>query len=400
MKSPHTVIQPYSNSKVFKYIDKRYEIKEDGTIWSKIYQNRECKPFIRQKNDPKKEIALVLQDNCKNDIIKKFFVDVLVATKFCKVGAPDKICVIHINGDNLDNRACNLKWATLEEEMFNHYLLVNKNKDERKWFLSIINGACSPLPGTYSLQTARKLKYVFPMVGYEGIYTIDTHGNVFSIRGNRYNNPTIKDGYVETRVSVGGKSKTLKIHRMVALTFIPNINPCTKNCIDHLDENKLNNTVSNLEWVSPTENTKRYLSKDKYEYKLNGVNYTSVNSLAKEILKLEISKGFNRSIEYIKNLIPQRRKKILFGKYKIERKFIRYRNPNYEYLNNKNIKYKVNGNKIGIIDDTIHYIMTAENRKIYNKRKIRYRIADAIIKNKTDKNYKLYGKYKIEIYAI
>lgn len=49
-----------------------------------------------------------------------------------------------------------------------------------------------------------------------------------------------------------GKGKYRTIHRLVAIAFIPNIN--NKCCVNHKDGNKLNNQVTNLEWVSYSEN--------------------------------------------------------------------------------------------------------------------------------------------------
>lgn len=45
-----------------------------------------------------------------------------------------------------------------------------------------------------------------------------------------------------------GKNKTLLIHRLVAENFIPN--PNNYSCVNHIDENKSNNNVLNLEWCN------------------------------------------------------------------------------------------------------------------------------------------------------
>ena len=59
-------------------------------------------------------------------------------------------------------------------------------------------------------------------------------------------------GYYRVSLSKKGKSKNFYIHQLVAKHFIPN--PLLKSCIDHIDQNKLNNNVSNLRWVTIQEN--------------------------------------------------------------------------------------------------------------------------------------------------
>lgn len=59
-------------------------------------------------------------------------------------------------------------------------------------------------------------------------------------------------GYFCVSIYTNGKHKAVNIHRLVALTFIPN--PEIKPQINHIDGNKENNVVSNLEWVTAREN--------------------------------------------------------------------------------------------------------------------------------------------------
>lgn len=61
-----------------------------------------------------------------------------------------------------------------------------------------------------------------------------------------------KDGYMIVTFSVNGKSVSLRISRMVAITFIPNPNDYQE--VNHKDCNRKNNAVSNLEWCSHQEN--------------------------------------------------------------------------------------------------------------------------------------------------
>lgn len=60
-------------------------------------------------------------------------------------------------------------------------------------------------------------------------------------------------GYKKTNISINGKLYTVFPHRLVALLFIPN--PENKPMVNHIDGNKQNNDVNNLEWVTARENT-------------------------------------------------------------------------------------------------------------------------------------------------
>lgn len=81
-------------------------------------------------------------------------------------------------------------------------------------------------------------------------YTIDNKGRIYSNKFKRYIKPCITNGY--QRVSLLNKS--YYVHRLVAIHFINN--PENKPQINHKDGNKLNNDVSNLEWVNCSENLK------------------------------------------------------------------------------------------------------------------------------------------------
>ena len=66
---------------------------------------------------------------------------------------------------------------------------------------------------------------------------------------------TIIHGYLYCGIKFEDGNKSCRVHRIVAETFIKN-NDELKNCVNHIDGNKLNNNVSNLEWCSVSENTK------------------------------------------------------------------------------------------------------------------------------------------------
>lgn len=106
------------------------------------------------------------------------------------------------------------------------------------------------------------------ILGYEGFYQVSNLGNVRRLvewRGNDYISnyvPCIKimppyvddNGYMRICLSMRGIYKHYRIHQLVARAFIPNPNNYPQ--INHIDENKTNNCVSNLEWCTQTYNNK------------------------------------------------------------------------------------------------------------------------------------------------
>jgi len=61
-----------------------------------------------------------------------------------------------------------------------------------------------------------------------------------------------EDGYYSTKLSLGGKSNTVRVHRLVAQAFIPNENNYPE--VNHKDCDRKNNDVNNLEWCTHIQN--------------------------------------------------------------------------------------------------------------------------------------------------
>ncbi|MBQ6232834.1 MAG: HNH endonuclease [Clostridia bacterium] len=96
-----------------------------------------------------------------------------------------------------------------------------------------------------------------PIPLYEGLYEVSDYGNVRSLKrattsGKMLKGTLDKDGYIKVCLSKNNLKKTCPIHRLVANAFIPN--PDNLPCINHLDENKQNNVVGNLEWCTVERN--------------------------------------------------------------------------------------------------------------------------------------------------
>lgn len=111
------------------------------------------------------------------------------------------------------------------------------------------------------------------VVDYEGHYEVSNLGSVRSldrvvltcngfqkkINGRILKLRKGKDPYYSVVLSKGTKPYTVRVHRLVALMFVGNLK--NKRCVDHIDNNKLNNRANNLRWVSHAENN-RYAIED------------------------------------------------------------------------------------------------------------------------------------------
>lgn len=92
------------------------------------------------------------------------------------------------------------------------------------------------------------------VVGYEGKYQVSDLGNVKSLNYHREGREKLltqckdSDGYLVVLLYKNGRKKTCKVHRLVAEAFLCNESGLPS--INHIDENKQNNTVSNLEYCS------------------------------------------------------------------------------------------------------------------------------------------------------
>lgn len=109
--------------------------------------------------------------------------------------------------------------------------------------------------------------------GFEGRYQISSWGNVRSVgrlivkkNGAIMETETCQlkaancKGYLFVALSINDKQKLFQIHRLVANAFI--LNPENKPEVNHKDLNPRNNSISNLEWVTSSEN-KMYSKKMK-----------------------------------------------------------------------------------------------------------------------------------------
>lgn len=92
--------------------------------------------------------------------------------------------------------------------------------------------------------------------GFEGLYAVTSCGRVWSYRRNKFLKPVPNSkGYLFVDLYVDGKHNLRMVHRLVAEAYIPNHN--NYETVDHIDNNKLNNCLNNLQWMSRIDNNSK-----------------------------------------------------------------------------------------------------------------------------------------------
>lgn len=161
--------------------------------------------------------------------------------------------------------------------------------------------------------------------GFESKYKVTSDGRVYS----EYLQDFIKTfyskgGYVRVKLNFGDRSKKYMVHRLVAKAFIPNVD--NKPHVDHIDRDRTNNCVENLQWVTPKENSQLAVIRGSKDT----VMYTFVNTETGEILefsnKHKILKHFGKvCLRYIRQIAEGERTPAsgMFANYLIERKSLK-----------------------------------------------------------------------------
>jgi len=94
------------------------------------------------------------------------------------------------------------------------------------------------------------------IIGYEGLYQVSSLGRVKSLvnKNKPFKKNTVsKVGYYHVAIWKNNKQLLLYIHRLIGIYFIDN--PDNKKYINHINGNKLDNRIENLEWVTNQENS-------------------------------------------------------------------------------------------------------------------------------------------------
>lgn len=168
-----------------------------------------------------------------------------------------------------------------------------------------------------------------PIPGYETRYLVSKDGKVYSLLHNppKLLKPSFnsRTGYESVGLYGGIKRKQPYVHRLVAITFIPN--PLGLREVDHIDANKQHNHVDNLEWCSPSTNTKRAVELGLTSHGRIAVNVTLLitGTLTSYISLKEAAKATRVSVSTISKYRKLYGKEFVIGDYKFEILTIRRR---------------------------------------------------------------------------
>ena len=129
-------------------------------------------------------------------------------------------------------------------------------------------------------------------------YDITKEGVVINLKTNRKYKGKIKNGYLTFQTRINNKYYRWSFHRLLAIKYIPN--PNNYPVINHIDGNKLNNSIDNLEWCTYSHNTKEAV-------RLGLINNSNNHGVYKKVIQInkdtkEIIKIYNSIIEASREL--------------------------------------------------------------------------------------------------
>lgn len=123
-----------------------------------------------------------------------------------------------------------------------------------------------------------------PIKGFENKYAINENGDIINVKTKVIKKSFVNSwGYKNVCLYNHKKNYTFSVHRLVAESFLTN--PENKEQVNHIDGNKLNNTLSNLEWTTRSENLRHA-----YKNNLSKVTINMANEARKKII-VNLSNG-------------------------------------------------------------------------------------------------------------
>ena len=349
------IIQEWKQIKDFP----EYEISSFGNV-KNIKTNRLLKP---QKNGG--YLVVSLRQNVNNPITKR--IHRLVAETFIE-NTNNKLTVNHINHNTFDNRVENLEWCNMNEQN------IHKNKNMKningkkviQYDLNMnyintfdsVNDAMriTKIPASSIIYNCngfnencynfiwkyKKINDIENEIWKEikindNTFIVSNKGRVKSKNGIISYGSLENTGYYRVKSIENGKQERISVHVLVAKAFIPNT--FNYNIVNHIDSDKKNNCVENLEWCTQSQNMlhhknkenkecineeyvdDEYINNDEFKYDwyicnndLNRLNYFKDILESVEPIKFEILDTLKSSGVY--KLVPKGSIKYMVDKYR------------------------------------------------------------------------------------
>jgi hypothetical protein len=273
----------------------RYKVSTSGRVYSKAHN------ALFKKSIKAKYYTVKLRD--ANNKAKMYRINILVAKHF--IYNPNNCDIAHhIDHNKLNNNYINLQWTTLSgnrraylkmllessilqydsnENIIKRWnnigeILEENKKYSKKKLLFCLKGNCDEVYEyiwkyendfidretkqilnnfDYTIKDDEEFKTIVPIKGKNyNNYEVSKYGKVRNVRTNEILtvNITSSGYFFVSLIPEGEEEKTIvqRIHRLMAYTFLDK--PNDKNYVNHKDENKLNNNLENLEWMTNREN--------------------------------------------------------------------------------------------------------------------------------------------------
>lgn len=323
----------------------------DGEVWKKLVMNDvewnyDVSNLGRIRSSiTKKLLKLSIRDNylgvCLRHDTKRttYAIHRLVAITFIPNDDENKKCVNHKNHNTIDNRAENLEWITISENNKHAHTKPDRKSTKKaiirydlngtnpKRYESVIiaenefgscvgkclNGRVKTAYGyiwKYETEQINKVPISsldmmkFKKVTNHPNYLVSNDGKIYNTIRQTFLTPRTRQGNIGYR-SVSLDNKHYSVHGLVARHFIPN-NDEKKTMVNHIDGNKYNNCVDNLEWTTQSENmihafdtNLRSDNKPVAQYTLDDVyvaTYTSCNQASRALnIGKDVSSQIGRS---------------------------------------------------------------------------------------------------------
>jgi hypothetical protein len=318
----------------------KYEVSNMGNV-----RVKETKYIMK----PFRNEAGYLRISISNDTIKrkKFYIQRLVAIEFLP-NLENKPTVNHKNNIRYDNRLCNLEWSTITEQSIHKYKTNNKfekrtnvksiwrldcntleklekyesTTEASKWIkannlttsknllslgqklINVSNGKTKSAYGYKWLYEEDEMDYFedeiwkeieFEIIGINNYY-VSNYGRIKNNKSEICKLKPNSHGYIKISIN----KKSYSVHRLVSLAFIQNIE--NKEFVNHIDGNKSNNNLKNLEWATCLENNIHKINSGLSNVTKKVIQYDiNMNKLNEFISIIDASKKLNLLTSTITN---------------------------------------------------------------------------------------------------